>query len=509
MKPTVPIRSALTDPGLLGNVLAGDSWRAWRTLLIAAMGEALSDDERETFKKLTGRQHEPGQRVEELCVIAGRRGGKSRAMATLAAYLGGLCKHPLVRGERGVLLCIAPDQRQAAIVLDYTTAAFEQSPILKQLIANRTADTLELSNGISIEVRASSFRRLRGPTFVAVICDEAAFWFSDELAANTDTEIVNAVRPGLATTGGPLVIASSPYAKAGLVWELHRQHYGPTGDPLVLIAQAASRDLNPTLSEAVIARALARDEPAARAEYLGQFRDDIAAFIDRERVLACVEPGVIERPPVKGVRYVSFTDPSGGSSDSMVCAVGHLDDDLLVVDCVREITAPFDPESATEEIAQLLALYEIDETTGDRYSGQWCAQAFEKRGVRYEHAEQSCSQLYLEMLPRVNAKTIRLLDHPRAINQICLLERRTTRGRGDMIDHPSGAHDDIANAIAGLCGLASAKRSSYVSDLSWVGGPGHDGDYGWVIPPPTVDVRKELIEQAARRRRWDPQRGWH
>ena len=273
MKPTVPIRSALTDPGLLGNVLAGDSWRAWRTLLIAAMGEALSDDERETFKKLTGRQHEPGQRVEELCVIAGRRGGKSRAMATFAAYLGGLCKHPLVRGERGVLLCIAPDQRQAAIVLDYTTAAFEQSPILKQLIANRTADTLELSNGISIEVRASSFRRLRGPTFVAVICDEAAFWFSDELAANTDTEIVNAVRPGLATTGGPLIIASSPYAKAGLVWELHRQHYGAAGDPLVLVAQGASRDLNPSLSEAVVTRALARDEAAARAEYLGQFRE--------------------------------------------------------------------------------------------------------------------------------------------------------------------------------------------------------------------------------------------
>ena len=78
-----------------------------------------------------------------------------------------------------------------------------------------------------------------------------------------------------------------------------------------------------------------------------------------------------------------------------------------------------------------------------------------------------------------------------------------------MIDHPSGAHDDIANAIAGLCGLASAKRSSYVSDLSWVGGPGLDGDWGWVAPPPTVDVRKQLIEQAARRRRWDPQRGWH
>ena len=48
-------------------------------------------------------------------------------MATLAAYVAGLCKHPLVRGERGVLLAIAPDQRQAGIVLDYAAAAFEQS----------------------------------------------------------------------------------------------------------------------------------------------------------------------------------------------------------------------------------------------------------------------------------------------------------------------------------------------------------------------------------------------
>ena len=509
MTPTVSIRKALKDPSLLGNVLAGDSWRAWRVLLVASMGERLDDTERAIFLKLTGRDHEPGQRIEEAAFIVGRRGGKSRAMATLAAYLGGLCKHPLVRGEKGVLLCVAPDLRQAAIVLDYATAAFEQSPVLRQLIRNRTVDTLELTNGISVEVRASSFRRLRGPTYVAAICDEAAFWFSDELAANTDAEIVNACRPGLATTGGPLVIASSPYSKMGLVWDLHRQHYGPDGDPLILLAQGASRELNPSLSEAVVSRALARDEASARAEYLGQFRDDIVAFIDRERVLACIEPGVFERPPVKGVRYMSFTDPSGGSSDSMVCAVGHLDDDLLVVDCVREIKAPFDPESATEEIAQLLALYKIDQTTGDRYSGQWCAQAFEKRGVKYEHAEQSCSQLYLEMLPRVNARTIRLLDHPRAINQICILERRTTRGRGDVIDHPTGAHDDIANAIAGLCGLASAKRSSYRSNLDWVGGPGIDGDWGWVIPPPTVDVRKQLIEQAARRRRWDPQRGWH
>ena len=181
MKPTIALRKALADKQLLGKVLAGDTWQAWRTLLIAFDGRtSLHDDERATFTTLTGRPHEPGQRVEEFVAVVGRRGGKSRANATLAAYIGGLCKHDLVPGETGICLLIAPDQRQAAIVLDYCHAAFEQSPILKQLIANRTADTLELTNGITIEVRASSFRRLRGPTYVAAICDEAAFWYSDE-----------------------------------------------------------------------------------------------------------------------------------------------------------------------------------------------------------------------------------------------------------------------------------------------------------------------------------------
>ena len=250
MKPTITIRKALADKKLLGNVLPGDSWRAWRILMIAAMGEALTDAERKTFTALTGRQREPRQRIEEAAFVVGRRGGKSLSQATLATYIAGLCKHPLARGEQGILLCMAPDQKQATITLNYAEAAFEASPILSQLIANRTPDTLELKNGISIEVRAASFRRLRGPTYIGVIADEAAFWYSDEFSANTDSEILNAVRPGLATTGGPLIIASSPYARRGVLWEAHRKHFGADGDPLILVAQGASRTFNPITASA-------------------------------------------------------------------------------------------------------------------------------------------------------------------------------------------------------------------------------------------------------------------
>jgi hypothetical protein len=476
MKPTVTIRKAFSDPKLLGSVLNGDSWRAWRVLLIAAMGEPLTDEEREAFKRLTGgRECEPLQRVEELVAVVGRRGGKSRAIATLAAYLAALrdYSHVLAAGERALVIVVAPDQRQAHIVLDYCTAVFEQSPLLKQLIKNRTSDTLELTNGLGVEVRAANFRRLRGHTFVAAVCEEAAYYFSDESSANPDSEILAALRPGLATTNGLLVMISSPYAKKGELYEAHKRHFGPAGDPRILVAQGASRDFNPSLPESVVSRALERDHAAASAEYLGIFRSDIEGFVSREQVECCVERGMRERAPVDGIRYFSFTDPSGGSADSMACAVGHMDSDMLVVDALREIKSPFDPESAVEEIAQLLPLYKVDQTTGDRYSAMWCSQAFEKRSIKYEDAEQNKSQLYLEMLPRINAKTIRLLDHPRAINQICLLERRTSRGGRDSIDHPPNTHDDVANVIAGLCGLASG-RATFDSSYHWVGGPGID-----------------------------------
>jgi hypothetical protein len=121
MIPRVPLREALSDPNLLGTAIAGDSWRSWRTLLIAAMGEELREDEREIFSKLTGREREPLERVHELACIVGRRGGKSRATATLACYIAGLCDHgdALVPGERGIVLSIAPNQKQAKISLDY------------------------------------------------------------------------------------------------------------------------------------------------------------------------------------------------------------------------------------------------------------------------------------------------------------------------------------------------------------------------------------------------------
>ena len=127
MTPFVTMRRALSDRHLLGAALGGDSWLGWRILLIAAMGEALTDEERAIFTKLTGREREPCERVDELWCIIGRRGGKSRAIAALLVYLATMVDYraQLVSGERGVVLCLARTQEQAQVVLRYVAGIID------------------------------------------------------------------------------------------------------------------------------------------------------------------------------------------------------------------------------------------------------------------------------------------------------------------------------------------------------------------------------------------------
>ena len=476
MKPKLSFRAAISDLQLLGTALGGPSWKTWGALFIGAFGGELKPAERKIFKEVTGREREPGRQVEELWAIVGRRGGKSRGTATAAAYIAGLCDHSdtLAPGETGVLLIIAPDQRQAAVCLNYISALFEATPMMRQLMASKTADSITLRNRVKIEVRAASFRTLRGPTYIAVIADEAAFWHSDN-SANPDTEILAAVRPGLATTGGPLIVISSPYARRGEIYETYRRHYRAEGDPLILVAQGPSRKFNPTLPQRVVDRAIERDPASASAEYLAQFRTDIKSFVPREVVGSCIDAGVFERVPEYCNRYFAFCDPSGGSADSFTLAVAHKSKGLVIVDAVRETKPPFSPEQVVVEFCETLKRFKVSKVLGDHYGGEWPREQFRKHGIDYEPASKSKSELYRDLLPALNSQQVRLLDNPRLLQQLVSLERRTARSGKDTIEHPPNAHDDLANAVAGVVSTMTAQIGTYDTSLNWVG---DDNTYG-------------------------------
>ena len=84
----------------------------------------------------------------------------------------------------------------------------------------------------------------------------------------------------------------------------------------------------------------------------------------------------------------------------------------------------------------------------------WPRESFAKFGIGYELSSQPKSGLYLAFLPLLNSGRIELPDNPRLVSQLCSLERRTARGGRDSIDHPTGQHDDLANAIAGVATIA-------------------------------------------------------
>jgi hypothetical protein len=166
---------------------------------------------------------------------------------------------------------------------------------------------------------------------------------------------------------------------------------------------------------------------------------------------AAVVPDRYELPPMSGISYVAFVDPSGGSSDSMTLAIAHRDrDGRAILDAVRERRPPFSPDGVVQEFAELMKSYRIHRVTGDRYAGEWPRERFRAAGITYDIGEKPKSDIYRDLLPLLNSGKADLLDVPRLVTQLCSLERRTARGGRDSIDHAPGAHDDIANAVAGV-----------------------------------------------------------
>jgi hypothetical protein len=150
-------------------------------------------------------------------------------------------------------------------------------------------------------VHTASIGAPRGRTFLAVLCDETAFWPMGD-SANPDVEVINAVRPGLSTIPySLLLIASSPYAKRGILYTNYAKYFGKDDAP-VLVWQGTTEEMNSTLiGDSLIAEMYAEDPDRAGAEFGAQFRSDIVAFITREAIEQVVARGVRELPPGGGI----------------------------------------------------------------------------------------------------------------------------------------------------------------------------------------------------------------
>jgi hypothetical protein len=274
---------------------------------------------------------------------------------------------------------------------------------------------------------------------------------------NPDSEVLAAIRPAMATIPDAKLLAiSTGYGQCGSLFDAHKRYWAKDDDE-VLVWTADTHSMNPTISQEFIHKEIERDPEAARAEWLGQFREDVSAAFPLEAIEACTIPGRTELLPSVNVGpYLGFIDPSGGRADAFTAAVAHVhqDGEHVVIDAIRAARPLFDPAAVTKEFSDFLKSYGISGVHGDNYGGEWPVAEFGRNGILYELSELHKSDLYLNLIPVLCSRKVELLDNEKLKNELRRLERRRGKSGRDIIDHPTRGSDDVANSCAGVVYLA-------------------------------------------------------
>ena len=171
------------------------------------------------------------------------------------------------------------------------------------------------------------------------------------------------------------------------------------------------------------------------------------SFFDQGVIDDCVVPGRHQLEPRPGIDYCAFVDMSGGSNDDAVLAIAHVEDKRIVLDLVisQAGAPPFNPRDAVARFAGYCKRYNVRRVTGDSYAGLTFQSDFSRFGISYIVSAKTASQWYEDFEVVLNGGQVELLDNAKLRQQLCTLVIR-----GAKVDHLPNAHDDFANACAGV-----------------------------------------------------------
>src|SRR6266404_2681432 len=113
-----------------------ESWRAWRVFIKALFSLEMDDEELSLYQQCTGRTDPPNAAFAIAYLICGRRAGKTFTLALICIFLACFRSYEefLAPGERGTIMLIASDRRQARSCLRYMSALLKEVPLLAKRI---------------------------------------------------------------------------------------------------------------------------------------------------------------------------------------------------------------------------------------------------------------------------------------------------------------------------------------------------------------------------------------
>ena len=470
------IIQAIKDENLFYNFVAGDrglqSWLPWLTALRVLYGLPVKARHHQLIRDCTGRDPEklPAGGFDTAVILCPRHQGKSKVGAVIGSYEACLAghEHNLAAGESGVVSIYSPTKAQSGTIKKYMSALFRSTPMLRSTLVRETKFSFELKNGIEVRIENADPRSTRSASIVCGLVDEGCFFGSEDTTIKSDTDLIRAIQPKIASVGGRLVVISSKGPMRGWCYEQSQKHWGNDYSSTLIWSPPGHGVMNPTVSQAVYDRAMQDDPVMARTELGNEWAEDVDGFVDRSIVERCVVKGRKEYWPMSGVRYSAFVDLSGGGSaksDDAALAIAHKDGRTVVLDCLRRWKPPFAPREVIGQMATVLRRFGVNQITCDDFAIGFATEAFAFYGIGVNRSQKSKSAMLQELLTKLTSGEVQLLDDPALVTQLCALECRTTAGGRTVIDHKRGGHDDLATVVAGVASIVGTGTAIRVGAL--------------------------------------------
>jgi len=430
----------------------------------------LDDEHREVARRIFG----DIERIPDLCravlvAVCGARGGKTYILSAMYALWRMVTADlsMVAAGEIAVAAAVAPDKKLARQIKNYVLGACEGNPELAAMIVTRNEDslTLERADGhlVSLEVLAASRggAALRGRTLVCAILDESAF-FRDQSYRINDVDLFDAVHARV-IPGGCTVVDSTPWAEAGLLYQLFTKNHG---HPVNAVAAHAPtlllRDNDPKLVE-MIASVRAVDPQKARREYDAEFLSAGAGlFFDPSAVRLCSDERTRltdEVPGLPGYEAGIGGDLGLVHDASAFVAVHKHGDEVHVAELLemQPETEPLKLSAVVAAGASMVMRHRRSTLWADQYALEPAREHATKHSLRIEpmpNGQAAKAEAFTRVKQLIHAGLLKVHpQHERLIRQLGEVIAAPTAGGGLKITSPrrdserGGEHGDLVSAL--------------------------------------------------------------
>lgn len=393
----------------------------------------------------------------------------------------------LAPGQHAVALVVAPNDKLRQEVVNYAIGAIRSHPALRTTLrlpkGTRDDDvvsgfSVERPDGERVDFEAGVATRGgyggRGRSLTDFAADEMAF-FRDASYKVNDADIVNAASPRV-LPGGQTILASTPWAEAGLLYEMWSRNYGHPKDALV--AHAPTLTLRPDAAE-MVERERLRDPDNYEREFLAKFMaGGTTVFFEATAIegALCAE---LDEPtlPIPGDVVAAGAD-FGFRSDSSSLGIVHRRGGLYRVAELLELRpqagAPLKPSETVTAFAARLVAHGCEYLMADGHYRETITEHLTEHKLAYAPAPALPVEAYMRVRALFREGKVRIPNHSRLLQQLREVQGRPLPGGGMSIIHPrwrTGGHGDLADAMVyalyQVCGAEVPDPPPEVGTIEW------------------------------------------